>query len=467
MTGYATSLTAAHAAFLRDVFPGDGCVLSPEGLAAFSADASQERAMPWAVVRPESREQVVELLRWADAERMPVYGRARGTGRVGNAVPVLGGVVVSMLRMAGEPVVDADDFVAVVRPGVITADLQKACAAKQLFYPPDPASVRISTLGGNVATCAGGLRAVKYGVTRDWILGVEAVLPGGRVLRTGGRAHKDVVGLDLTRLFVGSNGRLGLMTEITVKLIPLPEASASMLVGFADLASSLAGAGAVFRAGVLPAACEFMDGNTLDAVRLGPAGQGGDIPVAPSARAALLFKVDGTGAGVGAEIDRLTAALAPLKPVSVEVGRDAAEEAVWAVRRDISPAAFRIAPNKLSEDISVPRGRVAEAVERAREIGAGLGLTVLCFGHLGDGNIHVNVMHDAADPDQARGAVRARDDIFRLAVALGGTISGEHGTGLTKASFVPEQLGADALAVMGGVRRVFDPHEIMNPGKGW
>jgi glycolate oxidase len=465
MTGYAASLTAAHARFLRDVFPGDGCVLTPEGLAAFSADASRERAMPWAVVRPEERGQLVELLRWAHAERMPVYTRARGTGRVGGAVPSLGGVVVSMLRMAGEPVVDADDFVAVVRPGVITADLQAACAAQGMFYPPDPASVRFSTIGGNVATCAGGLRAVKYGVTRDWVLGVEAVLPGGRVLRAGGRSHKDVVGLDLTRLFVGSNGRLGVMTEITLKLIPLPETSASALVGFADLASSLAGAGAVFRAGVLPAACEFMDQGALDALRLGP--EGADMPLAPGARAALLFRLDGTGPGVAAETDRLRAALSPLSPVSVEVGQGEAEEAVWAVRRGISPAAFRIAPDKLAEDIAVPRGRVAEAVERAREIGRAHGLHVLCFGHLGDGNIHVNVMHDSSRPGEADAAHRAAREIFRLAVSLGGTISGEHGTGLTKASFADEQLGPEAVAVMRGVRRVFDPHEIMNPGKGW
>jgi len=367
--------------------------------------------------------------------------------------------------MAGEPVVDADDFVAVVQPGVITADLQAACAAKGLFYPPDPASVRFSTIGGNVATCAGGLRAVKYGVTRDWVLGIEAVLPGGRVLRAGGRSHKDVVGLDLTRLFVGSNGRLGLMTEIIVKLIPLPETSASALVGFADLASSLAGAGAVFRAGVLPSACEFMDQGTLEAVRMGP---GGDcIPLAQGARAALLFKLDGTGPGVAAEMDRLIAALAPLGPVSVEVGRGEAEEAVWAVRRSVSPATFRIAPDKLAEDIAVPRGRVAEAVERARRIGQAHGLTVLCFGHLGDGNIHVNIMHDRSQPGVADAAHRAADEIFRLAVELGGTISGEHGTGLTKASFADEQLGRDAVELMRGVRRVFDPHEIMNPGKGW
>lgn len=463
MTSYATSLTPAHAAFLTGLFPGEDCLLTPETMAPFSTDASQERAMPWAVVRPENRGQIEELLTWADAEQMPIYGRARGTGRVGNAVPSLGGVVVSMLKMDRVLDVDETDFVAVTQPGIITSRLQDICARKNLFYPPDPASVRISSIGGNIATCAGGLKAVKYGVTRDWVLGLEAVLPGGAVLRSGGRSHKDVVGLDLTRLFVGSNGKLGLMTEVIVKLIPMPETSASVLVGFGDLQSSMEGARAVFQAGVLPAACEFMDRVTLQAVR-----QGGEaIPLAETAEAALLFKVDGTEEGVAAEVRQLTAALGPLKPVSMETGRGQEEERIWTVRRGISPAAFRIKPNKVSEDISVPRSKVPAAVERAHAIGEKFGLTVLCFGHLGDGNIHVNIMYDDAIQGEADTAHTAKDHIFRLAVELGGTISGEHGTGLTKASFVPEQLSPLQMNLMGAIKSAFDPKNIMNPGKGW
>ena len=448
---------------MRDLFPGDDCILSEAGRAAFSADASLERAMPWAVVRPEGRGQIEELLRWAQTERMPVYARARGTGRVGNAVPTYGGVVVSLLKLDRVLEVDPKDSVAVTQPGVITSDLQKACAEKGLFYPPDPASVRISSVGGNVATCAGGLKAVKYGVTRDWVLGMEAVLPGGKVLRTGGRSHKDVVGLDIMRLFVGSNGKLGVMTELTVKLIPLPEASASILVGFSDLHSSLEGAQAVFQAGVLPAACEFMDRVTLKALRMGDE----PIPVAEGAEAALLFRVDGSSDCVKGEVDAIIGALRPLAPVSVETGRGAEEERIWDVRRGISPAAFRIKPHKIAEDISVPRGRVAEAVERAHEIGRAHGLEVLCFGHLGDGNIHVNVMFDETVEREVAAAHKAKDEVFRLAVELGGTISGEHGTGLTKASFVPEQLSQRQIDLMVSIKRVFDPHFIMNPGKGW
>ncbi|MBI9080698.1 MAG: FAD-binding protein [Pseudodesulfovibrio sp.] len=459
---YAESLTSAHRLFLTDHFPGDGCLLSQEGMAAFSADASQERAMPWAVVRPENRGQIEELLKWADSERMPIYGRARGTGRVGNAVPTHGGVVVSMLGMNRILDVDENDFVAVVQPGVVTGDLQAACIDRKMMYPPDPASVKYSTLGGNVSTCAGGLKAVKYGVTRDWVMGLESVLPGGKVLRTGGRSHKNVVGLDLTRLFVGSNGKLGLVTEIIVKLIPLPETSASVLVGFSDLRSSMDGARAVFRSGVLPAACEFMDKVTIQAVR-----QVGDVPLAANAQAALLFMVDGSEAGVEAEVRQLVTALNESSPVSVEIGRGKDEEKIWAVRRTISPAAFRIRPNKFAEDISVPRGTVAEAVERAHQIGEECGLIVLCFGHLGDGNIHVNIMHDASVPDEVVRACRAKDAVFRLAIELGGTISGEHGTGLTKASFVSEQLSQEEIGLMTSIKQVFDPNSIMNPGKGW
>jgi glycolate oxidase len=462
MKNFASSLTSAHVSFLTDLFPGDGCVLSSEGRAAFSADSSRLHAMPWAVVRPEGRGQVEELLRWADKERMPIYPRARGTGQAGNAVPVHGGVVVSLLRMNRILDVSEDDFVAVLEPGVVTADLQAACAAKRLFYPPDPASVKISTVGGNISTCAGGLRAVKYGVTRDWVLGVEAVLPGGRVFRFGGRPHKDVVGLDLTRLFVGAVGKLGLLTELTVKLVPLPEASASILVGFSDLDSCMEGARAVFRAGLLPAACEFMDEVTLDAVR-----RIDDIPLAGDARAALLFMVDGTEGGVRAETDRLRAAIEPLEPVSVEVGTGEAEEAVWTVRRRISPATFQLAPDKVAEDIAVPRGRVGEAVERSHAIGREHGLIVLCYGHLGDGNVHVSIMYDASVEDQVVRMHRAKEALFRLAIELGGTVSGEHGTGLTKAEFVPEQLGAQSIELMDAVKKNFDPHGIMNPGKAW
>ncbi|WP_147819970.1 FAD-binding oxidoreductase [Salidesulfovibrio onnuriiensis] len=455
-------LTPEQESFLADLFPGTGLLTSPERVAPFSADASRLRAMPLAVVRPETAGQVAELLRWADTERMPLYPRARGTGTVGNAVPAQPGIVVSMLAMNRILDIDERDFVAVVQPGVITGDLQRAVAEKRMFYPPDPASSGFSTVGGNVSTCAGGLRAVKYGVTRDYVLGLEAVLPGGRTLRSGGRSHKDVVGLDLTRLFAGSAGKLGLITELTLKLLPRPETTASVLAGFSDIHRAMEGAAAVFGAGILPAALEFMDKATLSALELA-----GTSPLPREARAALLVRVDGSEAVVRAELERLETALRRTSPAQLLAGRGEDEEALWDVRRGISPASFNLKPDKLSEDIAVPRGRVAEAVDGVHAIAAKHSLTIMCFGHLGDGNIHVNIMHNASWPEEAASAARAKDEVFGLALSLGGTISGEHGTGLTKADYVARQLDPLQQNLMTDIKRLFDPHGIMNPGKGW
>jgi glycolate oxidase len=455
-------LATAQQRFLTDLFPGDDCLLSPEAMAAFSTDGSRLRSMPLAVVRPGNREQVEELLRWAQSERMPVYTRARGTGTVGNAVPVQPGVVVSMLRMNRILDVDPSDFVAEVEPGAVTADLQAAAAAKGMFYPPDPASSGFSTLGGNVATCAGGLRAVKYGVTRDYVLGLEAVLPGGRVLKTGGRTHKDVVGLDLTRLFAGSAGKLGIMTRLTLKLLPLPETTASLLAGFTTMRAAMDGAAAIFNAGILPAALEFMDSATINALR-----GAGSSPFSENTQATLLIQTDGSKQAVDLELQRLESVLGNVRPESLLTGRGPDEKALWDVRRSISPASFNLRPDKMGEDIAVPRGQVAKAVEAVHEISVRLSLPIMCFGHLGDGNIHVNIMHNASWPEERENAHRAKEEVFALALSLGGTISGEHGTGLTKAAFVDGQLGPSEQDVMNGIKRVFDPHGIMNPGKGW
>lgn len=462
MNPYPERLTAEHERFLRGLFPGDGCLLSPEELDVFGADSSRRFARPLAVVRPDETGQVRELLRWADQERMPIYPRSRGTNMVGGCVPVHGGVVVSALGLNRILSIDPEDFTAEVEPGVVTAELQRQAAKKHLLYPPDPASLKISTIGGNVSTCAGGMRAVKYGVTRDYVLGIEAVLPGGETISTGGRSHKDVVGLDLTRLLVGSAGTLAFITRLCLKLVPLPEATASALVGYASLEEALSGAQAVFRAGILPAACEFMDETAIRAVSAVA-----DSGLLSKARAALIIKIDGARRVMDAELERLEKALASTGCVFLESGGGEQEEAVWEVRRMISPASFQLRPNKLGEDVAVPRGRAAQAVAGYKEIGERHGLPVLCFGHLGDGNVHVNIMFDASDPEEKRKAHLAKEEVFGLTLDLGGTISGEHGTGLTKADFVSRQLGGTERSLISGIKKVFDPNGIMNPGKGW
>jgi len=461
--GLAPALTPAHLRFLEALFPGEGCLTDPTQMAVYGADSSRRAAMPWAVVRPRTEEQVAELLRWAELERVPLVPRARGTGMSGGAVPAFGGVVVSSLWLNRVLAIDADDFCAEVEPGVVTAEFQALTQKQKLFYPPDPASLKISTLGGNVATCAGGMRAVKYGVTRDYVLGVRAVLPGGKIVEAGGRTHKNVVGLDLTRLFVGSCGTLGIFTKLTLKLLPLPEGSATVLAAFSSLRAALDGARGVFRAGILPTALEFMDAKACWAI-----GQLKDAPWPQQTQAVLVLKVDGGKAALAADLERLEAALAPAQPLCLFKGLGAAEEEpLWELRRLVSPAGFRLGPDKLGEDVAVPRGSTVQAVEGYQAIGAEQGMQIACYGHLGDGNIHVNIFYDAADEAQRARAQACKEAVFRLTLSLGGTLSGEHGTGITKGPYVSWQLGEQERALMAGIKKVFDPSGILNPGKGW
>lgn len=448
---------------LEALFPGDALLVSPEETAVFGADASRRHASPAAVVRPESTEQAAELLRLAHLEHIAVYPRGRGTNVVGGCVPLAPGIVVSTARLSRILDISADDFVCVCQPGVATGDLQDACKAQGLLYAPDPASARFSSIGGNLAQNAGGMRAVKYGTTRDWVLGLSVALPGGRVLRTGSRCHKDVAGLDLTRLFVGSEGTLGLITEATLKLIPLPEASASLLAVFASEGAAIGAAKAVFAAGILPTALEFLPAEVLWALgKISPA------PWPEGSRAALLFRIDGSSEAVRADLSHLLRAVEPLDPAFLQKARTPAdEETLWELRRQINQGAYQYGPDKLSDDIAVPRGCVGEAVRRIREIGRGLSLTILAFGHLGDGNLHVNVMHDASDPDQARRAREAKEAVLEMTLSLGGTISGEHGVGITKLAWLERMRGPEAVTAMRAVKAAFDPHGVMNPGKAY
>ena len=457
------TLTPRQKRFLSDTFPGEDHLFSPEETLVFGADGSRLFAPPLAVVRPRSVEQVQVLMRWAVEERMPLYPRGRGTNMVGDCVPDPPGVVVSTLKLDRILEVSPDDFVAVVEPGVITAEFQAEVERQGLFYPPDPASVKASTLGGNVITCAGGMRALKYGVTRDFVLGLEAVLPGGELLNTGGRTHKNVVGLDLTRLIVGSEGALAFVTKIILKLLPKPESSASVLAGYASLEDLLDGARAVFRSGSLPAAMEFMGEEVLDALALAR-----EVPWPGEARTALLLKLDGSGESVAAEAEQLRSVLAASGPVhlALGVGPDE-EEPLWELRRRISPASFLVRPDKLADDITVPRGALGRALTGIREISRRLDVPILTFGHFGDGNIHVNIMHDARDTEEARRARDAKAAVTDLVLELNGSLSGEHGVGLIKAPYVHRQLTGLERHLMRRIKEQFDPLGILNPGKGF
>ena len=458
-----SALTPEMTRFLRALVPAEDCLLTPHETLIFGADASRRFAPPLAVLRPSDQAQVVELLRFAHAERLPLYVRARGTNMVGDCVPDPPGIVLSTLKLGRILAIDAGDFVAVTQPGVVTSELQAAAEARSLFYPPDPASLRMSTIGGNVATCAGGMRALKYGVTRDYVLGLTAVLPGGEVVRLGGRNQKNVVGLDLMRLLVGSEGTLAVITELILKLLPRPRATASLLAGFADLSTALAAARAVFDAGMLPACMELMAGETMACLA-----KVADMPWPAHTGAALLLRVDGSQAAVDADMDALQRVVSARSPSSLDQGRTPeAEEKLWEIRRMINPASFQAGPNKLAEDIAVPRGGIREGLEGVEAIGRDFGLPVLCFGHLGDGNLHINVMYDAAVPGQTEKARQAMDKVLDLTLSLGGTVSGEHGIGLAKLAHLDRQLGALERNLMRRVKAVFDPQGIMNPGKAY
>lgn len=455
-------LSSSQRDFLRGLFLGDDYLEQSEATCVYGTDASRRFAPPWAVVRPRSVEQVRELLAWAHQEEIPLFPRARGTNVVAGCVPLGGGVVVSCLAMDRVEIQEAD-FTAEVGPGVITGDFQALVQQHGLYYPPDPASVRFSTLGGNAATCAGGMRAVKYGVTRDYVLGIEAVLPGGEMIHTGARTHKNVVGLDLTRLLVGSAGTLAFFTRMTLKLLPLPPAQASVMVGYRTLEDALSASRAVFRAGILPVAMELMPEEVLGCIS-----RVTTPPWNQATKAVLLLKCDGRPEGLREELALIRRAVQERLPVFLEEGHDpASEDRLWEMRRLINPASFRLAPDKISEDVSLPRGSVVKGILAIREIGRDHDLPILTFGHLGDGNIHVNIMYNAADENLHTRALQARTAVLDLVLQLGGVLSGEHGLGLTKREWLHRQVGPVERGLFSLIKRAFDPKGIMNPGKAY
>jgi glycolate oxidase len=431
---------------------------------AYGTDALQRGTPADLVLLPENRDQVSAIAALCHASRTPLVVRGAGTGYTGGSVPIRGGVLLSMERFDNILEIDNVNLLAVVQPNVLTGDLQAEVEARGLFYPPDPASLAISAIGGNVAECAGGPRAVKYGTTRRYVLALEAVLPTGEIIRTGSKAVKNVVGYDLTQLLVGSEGTLAILTEITLRLLPKPRALATLQATFPDIATAVGGVSALLASGVLPATIELVDGDSLAAVtrHLGR-------PIAPSGTGALLLvEVDGVPAGVAEEIGLVDDACRRAGALSITRPRsDAERDAIWQARRDLSYALRALAPRKVNHDVVVPRGRVPQLFALVERLRQASGLAIPCFGHAGDGNIHVNIMLDPSDPAQAAAADRAARELFEGVVALEGSISGEHGIGFTKAPYLSLELAPEVIALMKRVKAAFDPHGILNPGKIW
>ncbi|NPB06073.1 MAG: FAD-binding protein [Aquificae bacterium] len=418
-----------------------------------------KRELPAAVVFPESAQEVKKLVEVCYEEEIPLFPRGAGTGLTGGAVPTDGrGVVVSFERMTGLTV-RPEDGLAVAEPGVITEKLQKEAERYGLFYPPDPSSYKYSTLGGNVAENAGGPRCLKYGTTRDYVLELETVIKEGELLKTGGPVIKDVAGYDLTRLLVGSEGTLGLFTRITVKLIPKPPARLTLLALFDDLASMGKAVTRLLSGGVFPSALEFMDRDAIRAVK-----QFKPLEL-PEVEALLLVELDGWPAALKQEA-LLAEKLLKEEGARVRRASNAKEsEELWLARKSLGPALGRIKSGKINEDVVLPRSAIAEALPLFKEVGRKYGLEVVVFGHVGDGNLHVNLLYEKEDPEQERRAEEAVNEVFEIALSFNGSITGEHGVGLTKKAFLGRQLGPEGLALLKGVKRLFDPKNLFNPGK--
>jgi glycolate oxidase len=436
-------------------------VTSPEALEPFASDATKLVFFPDAAVFPGSTEEVSEILRLANEKKFPVTPRGAGSGMTGGALAVGGGLVMVMSRFDRIISLDEDNLIAVAEPGVITADLQKAVEAVGLFYPPDPASLNISTLGGNVAECAGGLRAVKYGVTRDYVLGLTVVLPTGAILKTGVKTAKGVAGYDLTRLVVGSEGTLAVITSITLRLLPKPEAKMTMSAFFPDVRSAARAVSEIIRRKTIPTVLEFLDRISLECVQKEMA-----VPIPKSAQAMLLIEVDGEKTEVVRGAERVKSVCLGAGALTFESAADDREaERLWSARRNVSPALAGLRPHKISEDIVVPRSLLPELMDMLASLSRKYQLPVPAFGHAGDGNIHVNVMLDKSSEVEIERAHALVGDLFKAVIQMGGTITGEHGIGITKAPYLPWEISDDGLALMARIKKAFDPQGILNPGK--
>jgi len=447
---------------LKELVGAENVLTAEEDLACYSYDATPLLSRrPEAVVKPASTSEVAAIIELANRRGFKVVPRGSGTNLSGGTVPVEGGIVMPLTRMDRILEIDAENLTATVEPGVITSQLHAAVESRGLFYPPDPGSMTISTIGGNVAECAGGLRGLKYGVTKDYVMGLEVVLPTGEVINVGGKNVKDVAGYDLTRLMVGSEGTLGVVTKVIVKLIPYPESKRTLLALYRGVGDAGRTVSSIIAQKVIPATLEFLDAVTLrcieDYVHIG-------LPL--DVGAVLLIEVDGVPPVVEADAAKVERICHEHGALQVQVAANDEEgKKLATARRSALAALARARPTTILEDATVPRSRVAEMVEAVEGIARRYGLTIGTFGHAGDGNLHPTILTDERDSDEMSRVQRAVEEIFRTAISLGGTISGEHGIGVAKAPFLPLQANAAALDTMRRLKQALDPNGILNPGK--
>ncbi len=446
---------------LRQIVGTENILVDPDKVEPYGADAVKEKFPPEAVVFPQNTAQMVAILKLANEYLFPVTARGGGVGYTGGAVPIDGGIVIGTDRMNKILEISADDLYVVCQPGITTFALQQEVEKHGVFFPPDPASYKDSYIGGNIAENAGGMRTPKYGNTKRYVLGLEVVTATGEIIKTGGKTEKNVVGFDLTGLMCGSEGMLGIITEATLKLLPSSETTSTVRASFKTMEAACKVLTKFTPVGILPMAMEVIDKYCIEAIE-----QNFAFGLSKEAAAILLVAVDGSKEEVAKNAETIERILGENGGFEVLRAKSKAEEdKLWDVRRAISPSLMKFGNLKINEDVVVPRSKVPELVARIEEIGKRHNTFVANFGHAGDGNIHVNFVINRDNPDEI---VRAREcvkETFRLSVELGGTISGEHGIGYVKAQYMDYAIDKPTLEIMKGIKRVFDPKGILNPGK--
>ncbi len=444
---------------IREVVGPENVLTDKESLVCYSFDATNYTSLPDAVVKPRTTDEVARLVTLSCEESVPITPRGAGTGLSGGSVPAKGGLVLSTERMVAPALIQKEDLYAIVEPGVTTESLQRQVESRGLFYPPDPASRSACTIGGNVAECAGGLRGLKYGSTKNYVLGLELVTPEGKVIRSGARTVKSVAGYDITRLMVGSEGTLGIITSVTLRLLPLPSVRRTFWCRFESVTAASEAVADLIGAGLIPSGLEIMDEKTVKAV-------GAYLGDELGAGVLLLGEFDGTKAVCDEDASKAIGILKGKYGREMETDLEGMDpEDLWKARRSVLPALTRLSPTVILEDVTVPRSKLPEMVERIGKISGRCGLRIAVFGHAGDGNLHPSFLTDKKNRDEMKRVRVAVSEMMRACIDLGGTISGEHGIGVDKMPYVKMELGEAGCEIMRRVKSSLDPKGIMNPGK--
>lgn len=454
-------LSSVIVAELSAIFDQSSVLTDPGDCLPYGYDNSRRQAMPQAVVFAQNHEQIKSLVQLCYQHQINLIARGRGTGTTGATVPDQGGIVLSLERMNNILEIDPDNRLAKVEPGVTNQQLQSAAKEHGFFWAPDPSSSAICTIGGNLAYNSAGPRAVKYGTPRENALGLRAITGKGEEIRTGVETSKGVVGYDLTRLLIGSEGTLAIITEATLKLTPLPETKQTLRATYKDMLSAAQAVSAIMAQPVTPCALEFMDGSAIDLIR-----NSSGLGLAPDVKAMLMLEVDGPKHCIDESVEAVATAARGPGLIDLQMAKTETEiSQLWKARQSLSPALRKIAPKKINEDVVVPVSRIPELISGLEKLSVASGITIVNFGHAGNGNIHVNLLTDPDDPEKMQQAYSCLDKAFDLVLQLGGTLSGEHGVGLEKRDYISREIDPVTLGLMADIKKQFDPANILNPGK--